>query len=79
MTKRILSMLAVAALVSACGGDDADVDTDGTVVNTERDTLLEQDTSMVPVVTPVVTQDTGIVETTTTVETDTDVDTLSRP
>lgn len=82
MTKRILSILAVAALVSACGGDDADVEaTDGTVVNTDRDTLLDRDTSMVPVVTPVVTQDTGVVQTTTTVEADTsvDVDTLSRP
>lgn len=76
MTKRILSLLAALAVAStaACGGDANDADT-----TVQRDTFTEQDTTMAPVVTPVVTQDTGIVETTVETDVDVDTDTIRRP
>lgn len=83
MIKRIFSVAALSLMVAACGGDD-EVETeaaDGTVVNTSTDTMINRDTTMAQVVAPVVTQDTGVVQTTTTVQADTnvDVDTLRRP
>lgn len=75
MTKRILSMLAIVAL-AACGGDAEDVDGETTVT---QDTFVEPDTTMAPVVTPVVTPDTGIVQTETEVDVDVETDTIRQP
>lgn len=82
MIKRIFSVAALSLMVAACGGDDEAAESaDGTTVNTNTDTLVDRDTTMAPVVTPVVTSDTGLVQTTTTVQADTnvDVDTVRRP
>ncbi|MBW3571829.1 MAG: hypothetical protein KY467_12045 [Gemmatimonadetes bacterium] len=80
MIKRIFSIAALSMMMAACGGDD---EVEGEAVdgveatNTTTEVITEKDTTMAPVVTPVVTQDTGLVETTTTVTSD--VDTVVRP
>lgn len=81
MIKRIFSIAALSMMMAACGGDEAvegeAVDGDAAATATTTEVYTEQDTTMAPVVTPVVTQDTGVVETTTTVTAD--VDTVQRP
>ena len=73
MTKRILSLLAAVAVAStaACGGDTE------TETAVQRDTFMQQDTEMVNVVAPVVTEDTGVVE--TRIETEVETDTIRNP
>ena len=83
MIKRIFSIAALSMMMAACGGDDEAVEgeavdgVDAAATATTTDVYTEKDTTMAPVVTPVVTQDTGVVETTTTVTAD--VDTVVRP
>jgi uncharacterized lipoprotein YajG len=73
MTKHFLPLLVAAAVVTtaACGND---TETETTV---DREIYTEQDTTMANVVAPVVTEDTGIVE--TRVETEIEHDTIQRP
>lgn len=73
--KRILPVLAVAALAGACADDNRDNvgDLENTVTDTS--TFTTSDTMMVDTTIPVVNQDTGVVTTTTT----TDVDTIENP
>jgi predicted small lipoprotein YifL len=77
---RIFSLFAALALVSfaACGADD-DVDLDDGMETTTTEMITEQDTTLVPVVAPVVTEDTGLVQTTIETDVDVDVDTIAQP
>jgi hypothetical protein len=70
-SKSIVSILAVVALAAACADNDADDvgDLENTVIDTS--TFTTSDTMMVDTTIPVVTQDTGVVTTTTTTEMDT--------
>lgn len=75
MKNRLFSIAAVAAMVgvAACGGADeaATVDGDAQVVDQNTEMVTTSDTTMAPVVAPVVTTDTAAVQTTTVVEADT--------
>ena len=73
----LLPALAVFAL-GACGGDDEEVVDDG-LETTTTEVITETDTTMAPVVAPVVETDTGLVETTTDVDVDVDTDTVVEP
>lgn len=74
---RFFALVAAASLVgfAACNGDDAEVETGMEVTDTTM--ITETETELAPVVTPVETTDTGLVE--TTVETEVEVDTIVRP
>jgi predicted S18 family serine protease len=77
---RAFSIFAVAALVGAAAcspGEETIVDDETTVTDTSM--FTETQTEMVPVVAPVTTTDTGLVETTVEVERDVNVDTVRRP
>lgn len=76
MKNRLFSIAAVAAMVgvAACGGAD-EAAVDGQVVDTDTEMVTTSDTTMAPVVAPVVTTDTAAVQTTTVVEADTSVNT----
>lgn len=76
--KKLIAMFGILAL-AACAGDDEVDALDGEATATTTEVITETDTTMAPVVAPVVTQDTGLVETTTTIDTDVDVDTVVRP
>lgn len=71
LKNRFFALTAAVALVglAACNGGEEDVVTDETTVQTP---IVETDTALAPVVAPVETTDTGLVE--TTVETDVDVE-----
>lgn len=73
--KKLFSVLAMAALVAACGGGDEAAE--GTQVGTDTSLVTTTDTVMQPIV----TQDTAMVVTDTMVQADTAVvtDTVPRP
>lgn len=77
MKNRLFPIAAVAALVglAACGGEEAAVEGEGQVVDQNTEMVTTTDTTMAPVVAPVVETDTAAIQTTTVVEADTSVNT----
>lgn len=77
---RIFSLVAVLALVGfvACDAGDDELG-DGEFETTTVQPIVEQDTTMAPVVAPVVTEETGVVETTIQGDIDVDRDTIMTP
>ena len=81
---RLLTLLAVLPLVSfaACGGDEPDVEADTAAgEGVVTDTLINRDTTMVPVVTPQVTAESAavVVNADTAIDVARDTVPLNRP
>lgn len=82
MPIRIMPVFAAVALLgtAACGGDEAEGDA-ATAEGMVTDTLVNRDTTMVPVTTPVVTADSAavVVQADTAIDVDRDTVPINRP